>query len=324
VLVLALLRFFYWPEIYTQEEWGKLSDKNIVKGILEAQSHQLMLPFVVNFTGFFLTYMMIRGSVWRRQWRVYQANGRLALKDFANPNDLISSLLPRLASIPFEPPTMYIEEDDEPLQAWYRNRGDTPKCLAEGNEETVRNNVVAAIFKVLATHGPSGAYIGRCYHDIYRVRSSTEKHKRVLKTQKKGSTSTFTYRMDGKSRRSHCVAFFTVNVDNKVEIFWSTSSLWLSGRDSFGYTWLLFLTSIIGAICCLPFSVPVLLLYIFFSYPPSRGWTSLWSYANADRIAGKYLGESPSRDEQREIERFRQDVHHVLKRYIEPTLERYR
>jgi hypothetical protein len=314
-----------WPAIANGIANGISGNKTKTEvEIEEASSETSMLLFVVNFTGFFLTYIMIRSSVWRRQWRVYQDNGRSALKEFANPNCPISSLLPRLASIPEEPPTMYIEEDDEPLQAWYRNRGDTPRCLAEGDVEIVRNNVIAAIFQVLAMNGPSGAYIGRCYHDIHRVRSSTEQHKRVLETQRRGSSTTFAYRIDGKSDRSRCVAFFTVSVDNKVEIFWSTSSLWLSGMDCFRYTSGWFLLSIIGAFCCLPFSVPCLVLYIYFSFPPSRGWTSLWAKATRDRNAGKLSGDSPSRDEQREMDRFRQDVHHVLKRYLEQTLERYR
>jgi hypothetical protein len=281
---------------------------------------------VLNLLGVSISYALLAGKRWKANWSNYKREGQLAIETFSRPDSTTSSLVSQLPRIPHEPPTVYIEEDDEPLEAWHRNVGGTPSCLKSGRDDA-KELVMAAIIQVLSIHGPKGAYVGYCYHDLHRVRRANDQQKRVLKTQKPSENVTIAYRIDGSMNRAHCVAFFNVMVSaSKVEIFWSTSTLWMSAKDSFLYNWkwlLLSCATAIFSVSCFSFATPILLLYIFLKLPPTRGVTPILARITRDRNSGQFSGDHPSREDERLMKSFRQDVHSLLKHYLQYTLELY-
>jgi hypothetical protein len=309
--LLVLFALFRWS-----------NNPNGANKMYNSVNERSMTLITVVISGLLLSSMLIRGSQWQNSWDEFQSKGKEVLGRIKS-TDSLSRVISEIRKIPDEPPTMYIEEQDQELESWI-GYASLPDGIKNCDKDEKCDRIIAAIFLILAKHGASDAFVGRAFHDNYRSRKKkSDKEKSFGVTQtKKQSGHTYTYRAVGKSGRNHCVACFTIKIDNKIDIFYNVSCLWLNAFDSFRYGLGWFVFACISAVFMPPL-VPIFFLYVCYKFPPSRGWTPLWCRFCCDTENGTFNGKNPSLDEEREMIGFRKDVKQVVKEFLPKILKVY-
>lgn len=263
-----------------------------------------MLVGLVAINGFaaFLTYALVCDRRWRARWRAFQGYSPELLARLEGDTALLDPAK-FLAAIPEEPANVYLEQPFQCILSWDRTR----RGFEWLNRPDAEELIATGAFKVLTDMRLRGAYIGRTFHDTDRVAASFDAGPvRALRTQSGGSLSVYTFRID--RGRQHLVATFAVKRDgNIITLGWHQAALRATWFDTLRFSkfWCLFM--LVGA-TVLPELLVLTLAYALISYPPGRGWTSMWAKITRDRLNQQFNAAGESWAERMDFQSFEQNV----------------